>query len=163
MGFPPERSVVSASPNSPRAVVAATHRALLEGDAAAFARCFAEDAVLEFPFSAEPAVPARVEGRASILRVAAVLGDRFRREGTRLRRFENLIVHETTDPAVLVVEFEALGEAREGSGAFRLPDIQVWRVRGGQVRSMRDYLGPEPRAKPPEPMASRSFSGSAWG
>ena len=154
---------MSASPNSPRAVVAATHRALLEGDAAAFARCFAEDAVLEFPFSMEPAVPPRVEGRESIRRVAAALGERFRREGTRLRRFENLIVHETTDPEVLVVEFEALGESREGSGAFRLPDIQVWRVRGGEVQSMRDYLGPEPRARPAAPLPIRSFSGSAWG
>ena len=158
---------MSASPDSPRAVVAATQRALLDGDVAAFARCFAEDAVVEFPFSVEPAVPPRVEGRESIQKVAAALGERFRRDGRRLRRFENLIVHETTDPEVLVVEFEALGDgeahANGDSGAFRLPDIQVWRVRDGRVQSMRDYLGPEPRAKPPGSGAIRSFSGSAWG
>ena len=160
---------MSASPDSPRAVVAATHQALLDGDVAAFARCFAEDAVVEFPFSVEAAVPPRVEGRASIEKVAAALGERFRRDGRRLRRFENLIVHETTDPEVLVVEFEALGEgggeghANGDSGAYRLPDIQVWRVRSGRVQSMRDYLGPEPRAKLPGSFAVRSFSGSAWG
>lgn len=156
---------MSASPDSPRAVVAATHQALLDGDVAAFAECFAEDAVVEFPFSVEPAVPPRVEGRASIQKVAAALGERFHRDGRRLRRFENLIVHETTDPEVLVVEFEALGEATANgdSGAYRLPDIQVWRVRSGRVQSMRDYLGPEPRTKPPGAGAIRSFSGSAWG
>jgi ketosteroid isomerase-like protein len=153
---------MSAFPDSPRAVVAATHRALLDGDVAAFAQCFAEDAVVEFPFSVEPAVPPRVEGRESIQKVATALGERFRRDGRRLRRFENLIVHETTDPEVLVVEFEALGEANDDSGAYRLPDIQVWRVRSGQVQSMRDYLGPEPRAKATGAVV-RSFSGSAWG
>jgi ketosteroid isomerase-like protein len=154
---------MSAFPDSPRAVVAATHRALLDGDFAAFSQCFAEDAVVEFPFSVEAAVPTRVEGRESIEKVAAALGERFRRDGRRLHRFENLIVHETTDPEVLVVEFEALGDAGGDSAAYRLPDIQVWRVRSGRVQSMRDYLGPEPRTKPPGSGVVRSFSGSAWG
>jgi ketosteroid isomerase-like protein len=154
---------MSESYDSPRAVVAATHRAILAGDVAAFARCFAEDAVLEFPFSVEAAVPTRVEGRESIERVAAALGERFHRAGTRLERFENLVVHETTDPEVLVVEFEALGKSPGGAAGYRLPDIQVWRVRDGQVRSMRDYLGTQPA--PPLPLRAelRSWSGSAWG
>ncbi|HEX4335252.1 MAG TPA: nuclear transport factor 2 family protein [Polyangiaceae bacterium] len=154
---------MSESHDSPRAVVAATQRALLAGDFAGFAGFFAEDAVLEFPFSAEPAVPTRVEGRPSIEKVATALGEKFSRAGTRLRRFENLVVHETTDPEVLVVEFEALGESRAGATDYRLPDIQVWRVRGGQVRSMRDYLGTATQpafVRIPEPRAS---SGRAWG
>ena len=154
---------MSESHDSPRAVVAATHRAMISGDAAAFARCFADDAVLEFPFSVEAAVPARVEGRASIEKVAAALGERFRRAGTRLRRFENLIVHETTDPEVLVVEFEALGEARGGTPGYRLPDIQVWRVRDGRVRSMRDYLGTQAHPTASAAPEVRSWGGSAWG
>ena len=150
---------MSASPDSPRAVVAATHRAMLDGDLAAFASRFAEDAVLEFPFAADAALPARVEGRKSIRELAATIGDRFRRDGTRVRRFENVIVHETTDPEVLVVEFEALGDGDGGAG-YRLPDIQVFRVKNGMVQSMRDYLGRRvaPRTEPP-----RTFGGSAWG
>ncbi|HEX3595774.1 MAG TPA: nuclear transport factor 2 family protein [Polyangiaceae bacterium] len=148
---------------SPRSVVAATHRAILAGDVAAFARCFAEDAVLEFPLSIEPTVPTRVEGRAAIEKVATAIGERFRRTGTRLGRFENLVVHETTDPEVLVVEFEALGESRGGTPGYRLPDIQVWRVRGGQVRSMRDYQSAPPPASVAPLLEARPWSGSAWG
>ena len=148
-------------PLSPRDVVRETHRAVLAGDADGFARRFAEDAVLEFPFSSEPSVPPRVEGRDSIRRMAAALGKHFERVGTRLRRFENLIVHETTDPEVLVVEFEALGEARANESVYRLPDVQVWRVRGGEVLSMRDYLRLLPT--PHSPLEMRVLGGSAWG
>lgn len=150
-------------PLSPRDVVRETHRAVLAGDADGFARRFAENAVLEFPLSAEGAVPTRVEGRDSIRKMAATLGKHFERAGTRLRRFEHLIVHETTDPEVLVVEFEALGEAQASEGAYRLPDVQIWRVRAGEVLSMRDYLrlpGPPPASPPAE---VRVIGGSAWG
>ena len=149
-------------PLSPRDVVRETHRAVLAGDADGFARRFAEDAVLEFPFSVDAAVPPRVEGRDSIRKMAAALGKHFERAGTRLRRFENLIVHETTDPEVLVVEFEALGEPRADASAYRLPDVQVWRVRDGEVLSMRDYLrAPAPQAT--RPVEIRVLGGSTWG
>jgi ketosteroid isomerase-like protein len=117
-------------PLSPRDVVRETHRAVLAGDADGFARRFAENAVVEFPFSVEATVPPRVEGRDSIRKMATALGKHFERAGSRLRRFENLIVHETTDPEVLVVEFEALGEARANESAYRLPAYSRALARG---------------------------------
>jgi ketosteroid isomerase-like protein len=147
---------------SPRAVVEATHRAVLDGDADGFALRFAEDAVLEFPFSAESALPARIQGREAIRGAAATLGQRFHRDGRRLRRFEKPVVHETTDPEVLVLEFEAVGEPGNAASA-RLPDIQLWRVREGEVLSMRDYLGARSPAAPVHPVEVRVLGGSTWG
>jgi len=167
---------MSLPPDSPRAVVATTLLALLAGDAAALGRCFAEDAVLEFPLSAEPATPTRIEGRNAICNMAAALAERFRRDGTRLRRLETMTVHETADPEIVVAEFAAPSEAGAGAPEFEAPgeagmsdpgrpspDSQVFRVRAGQVHLLRDYLGPGPRSTPLEPRRIRSFSGSAWG
>jgi hypothetical protein len=148
---------------SPRDVVEATHRAVLDGDADGFARRFAEDAVLEFPFSVEVSLPARIEGRDAIRGAAATLGQRFHREGRRLRRFEKPVVHETTDPELLVLEFEAVGDTDAENAPSRLPDIQLWRVRDGHVLSMRDYLGAKSPVPAPHPTEVRVLGGSAWG
>jgi ketosteroid isomerase-like protein len=147
---------------SPRSVILAAQQALLEGDVEAFISHFATDAVLEFPHSAEASLPSRLQGRESIRQVVAALWSRFHGDGRSLRSVEYLAVHETKDPEVVVVEFEALGEARPGTGDYRLPDIQVWRVRDGLVHSVRDYLGS--LARPVSvPAQERVPGGSAWG
>lgn len=148
---------------SPRDVILATQRALLDGDIEAVCSYFAPDAVLEFPRSAEAAVPARIQGRESIRQVIAGLRQRLHGDGRRLSGFENLVVHETTNPEVVVVEFEALGEVATGNGDYRMPDIQVWRVRDGQVVSVRDYLGALAAPLAKVAGAERLANSSAWG
>jgi ketosteroid isomerase-like protein len=143
-------------------VILAAQQAILDGDIEAFVQSFAVDAVIEFPHSAEAALPPRLQGRDSIRHVFAALWTRFRDGGRRLRSLEYLAVHETKDPEVVVVEFEALGEARAGKSDYRMPDIQVWRVRDGLVHSVRDYLGA--LARPVSvPAPERVPGGSAWG
>jgi ketosteroid isomerase-like protein len=146
---------------SPRSVILAVQRAIVEGDFDALVSHFAPDAVVEFPRAAEAGVPARIQGRESIRQVATGLRSRFADDGQRLSGLENLVVHESTDSEVFVVEFEALGEV--GTGDYRMPDIQVWRVRDGLVVSVRDYLGA--RALPPvkAPASDRIPGTSAWG
>ena len=57
-------------------------------------------------------------------------------------RFEpdNIRVHETADPEVIVAEFEYAGTRAADGASFRVPCIFVLRVRDGQIVSSRDYF-----------------------
>jgi ketosteroid isomerase-like protein len=144
---------------SPRGVVEAAHRAIFAGDVDGFVLCFAEDAVLEFPFSAEPSLPSRVEGRDAIRRVAPALRRRVRHTGIAPGLGRGPIVRETTDAEGIVLELDTPVDTPERT---TLPDIQVWRVRDGQVLSMRHYLGAR-TAGTAAPADGRASLGSAWG
>ena len=95
----------------------------------------AADAVIEAPF-APPGRPRRFEGREEFLAFAgagrAALPARF--EECRVTA-----IHDTTDPEVIVVEYELAGTVmttgRPASAGF----IGVLRVRDGQVAGWREY------------------------
>ncbi|GAB3833501.1 nuclear transport factor 2 family protein [Dactylosporangium cerinum] len=79
--------------------------------------------------------------RAPALRTRDELREHFRPTGTGPeldRRPVNITVHETTDPEVIVAEFEYQGTA--AGEPFSLPGIFVLRVRDGQIVSSRDYF-----------------------
>jgi ketosteroid isomerase-like protein len=69
------------------------------------------------------------------------LGRRVRQAATRPTGVRS-VVHETLDPEVVVVELELEGEVAATGDAYRLPYIQVFRVRDGAIVSFRDYFGP---------------------
>jgi len=50
------------------------------------------------------------------------------------------VVHQTADPAVLIVEQEAAGTVTTTGRRFTLPNIIVLKVRDGQVVHLRDYV-----------------------
>ena len=56
------------------------------------------------------------------------------------RRPGNIRVHETTDPEVIVAEFEYQGENIATGEPFAIPCIFVMRVRDGQIVESRDYI-----------------------
>lgn len=58
------------------------------------------------------------------------------------RRPANIKIHETTDPEVIVAEFEYQGTMNETGEPFTRPAIFVLRVRDGQIVESRDYFGP---------------------
>jgi ketosteroid isomerase-like protein len=94
---------------------------------------YAEDAVVVHPFSTDPAV-ARLEGRAQLrehFARAAEMGVDF--------RAEDVVVHETTDPEVVVGEFTYQGTL--GGQDVSMPAIFVLRVRDGLIVESRDYTG----------------------
>src|ERR1051325_317054 len=105
---------------SPRGVVEAAYRAIFGGDVDGFVLCFAEDAVLEFPFSTEPSLPARVVGRDAIRRVAPALRRRVRHAGIARDRAGGPIVRETTDTERIILE---LNTPDDGPERATLPDI----------------------------------------
>lgn len=100
---------------------------------------YAPAGTLELPF-APPVVPRRIRGRDEIRKVLGAAGQRARDAGRRILRYDPLVVHETADPEVIVAEFDLHGEVAATGEAYRMPFIQVMRVRDGQTVSMRDYF-----------------------
>jgi uncharacterized protein len=81
--------------------------------------------------------------RAPALRTSDELREHFRPRagGCRLvRRATNITIHETTDPEVIIAEFEYQGTVVDTGESFVLPGVFVLRVRDGQVVSSRDYF-----------------------
>lgn len=61
-------------------------------------------------------------------------GPTLRRQPTRIN------VHETTDPEVIVAEFQYEGIVVETGEPFTIPAVFVMRVRDGKIVESRDYL-----------------------
>ena len=61
-------------------------------------------------------------------------GPTLRRQPTRIN------VHETTDPEVIVAEFQYEGTVVETGEPFAIPAVFVMRVRDGKIVESRDYL-----------------------
>jgi ketosteroid isomerase-like protein len=91
---------------------------------------------LEMPFLPE-GMPRRIEGRAEF--IAFVTAGREALPVTFVE-FRDLVIHETTDPEVIVAEFEYQGTVAETGEEFALPGIFVMRVRDGEIVSSRDYF-----------------------
>lgn len=56
------------------------------------------------------------------------------------RTVENVVIHETSDPEVIVAEFEYHGDAAGTGERVVIPAVFVMRVRDGEIVSSRDYL-----------------------
>lgn len=95
----------------------------------------AEDIVVETPF-ARPGSPTRIEGREQWLSFAkagrAALPVRF-------EACHDLAVHETSDPDVIVVEYELDGTVTTTGTRASAAFVGVLRVRNGQVAHWREY------------------------
>jgi ketosteroid isomerase-like protein len=57
------------------------------------------------------------------------------------RRVVDVVVHETTDPEVIVAEFAYEFPMPDGS-ATKVPCVFVMRVRNGEIVESRDYIDP---------------------
>lgn len=109
---------------------------LLRHDMTGFAGLWAEDGVLEFPFAA-PGYPKRVEGRDAIREYLRDYPDRL-----DVREVTAKTVHETADPAVVVVELTVAGVVVASRKPYELSYIAVITVRDGEIRHYRDYWSP---------------------
>jgi uncharacterized protein len=123
---------------SPREVFELKERRVLQYDMAGQADLFAEDGVMEFPF-VPPGMQRRLEGRDQIREVLSGAAEHARTAGVRLLEHGSYLVHETLDPEVIVVEFEAHGEVTANGTVHKVPYIQVLRVRNGEILHFRDY------------------------
>ena len=124
---------------SPREVFDRLHQFVLRYDADNQADLFAHDAVWELPF-APKGISGRLVGREKVRAVARMGMERSRQSGRRLTGYHSVVVHETSDPEVIIVEFELHGEIIATGETYQTPYIQVLRVRNGLIVSLRDYF-----------------------
>jgi ketosteroid isomerase-like protein len=90
------------------------------------------EALVEYPF-ALPA-PACLDGREAIRRYFAAVA----RMPLELRA-RNITVHQTSDPEIIVAEWEYDGLVTTTGRSFQISNIQVSRIRNGQILASRDY------------------------
>jgi ketosteroid isomerase-like protein len=138
------RSRASKRGATPREVFECARRSMVERDADGFADLFAPDAFLEFPFScAAVGLPACLEGREQIRRHLHAVMAGSMEAGRRILGYDAVVLHETTDPEVIIVEFDLQGDVPRTGQSYQLPYVQVFRIRDGQILSMRDYVSAE--------------------
>ena len=99
----------------------------------------APDGYVEWPYR-PPGVPARLQGRAEIRRHLSEAAKAF----VRFEEYRDIVVHETIDPEVIIVEYEAHGALVATGAPFRQVVIAVFRVQNGHIASYRDYINPLP-------------------
>ncbi|MEQ0558419.1 nuclear transport factor 2 family protein [Amycolatopsis sp. NEAU-NG30] len=117
---------------TPRDVFAALSDGISEGRFGELSALYAEDAVVEHP-QAVPR-PTRLTGRAAVHeRFTGVLAGAL-----RLKR-KNVVVHETTDPEVIVAEYGYDAESVATGRTIETANIQVLRIRDGLIVHSRDY------------------------
>jgi len=121
-----------AQPRSPREVFLALVSGIADGNPDGLPELYAEQIDVVHPFDPMHGAPlrSRDELRKRMEQFAA--GPRPR------RRVGNVTIHETTDPEVIVAEFEYQGTTEAGE-PYALPAIFVMRVRDGEIVSSRDY------------------------
>lgn len=96
---------------------------------------WAQDVVVEVPL-APAGRPRRFEGRESFLALAR----QGRRElPVRFDEARNVVLHQTTDPAVIVVEYELAGTLTATGKAGAASFIGVLTARNGQIAHWREY------------------------
>jgi ketosteroid isomerase-like protein len=122
-----------------REIVEQLLRAGRDLDVDTFVALMAPDGYLEWPYR-PPGVPGRLRGRAEIRRHLTAVAEGF----IRFDEYRDLVLHETTDAEVIIVEYEAHGAVVATGAPFHQTVIAVIRVQNGQVLSYRDYINPLP-------------------
>lgn len=122
---------------SPRDVVEDVRR-MVAGEDVVFGDLFAEDGVLRYPF-APPGNPRELKGRETIReyhRAASAIRSMLEMEGV------DVLVRDTGDPEVVVVEIEHHGHSHGIGGPYRFRALGVIRVRDGEIVEYDDYMDP---------------------
>ncbi|HEX4224516.1 MAG TPA: nuclear transport factor 2 family protein [Pseudonocardiaceae bacterium] len=130
--------MTSQTVRTPRQVFDEMIRATTSGDWESFVALYPDDAVIEMPF-APPGVPVVSDGVAMRERIMGML-DRGR--PWNFDAAENVTVHETTDPEVIVAEYTLRGTIAATGAPLELSYAMVITVRGGQIVHSRDYGNP---------------------
>ena len=121
-----------AGTRSPREVFLALVNGIAEGNPEGLPELYAEEIDVVHPF--DPLHGAPLRSREELRERMKSLASRPRQR----RRVGNVVIHETTDPEVIVAEFEYQGTSETGE-PYALPAIFVMRVRDGEIVTSRDY------------------------
>jgi uncharacterized protein len=122
---------------SPAQVLERRRSVIAAHDTDGFVALFADDAVIEMPF-AGAGLPARLDGKAAI----SALSKGMESAPLRVDDIVTTAYYQTSDPELVVVEIVSQGTVTATGQRFEAPCIQVFRIRDGQIRLMRDYFNP---------------------
>jgi ketosteroid isomerase-like protein len=117
---------------APRDVFRRQLQTIAARDWSAMAERYADDAVVELPFNRP--TPLRIEGRAQL-----AARNRAARDLPLELEPQNVVIHETTDPEVIVAEFDYAGRVTTTGRTFRVANVIIARIRDGQIVASRDY------------------------
>ncbi|MEV4713939.1 nuclear transport factor 2 family protein [Micromonospora sp. NPDC049374] len=95
----------------------------------------ADDVVIETPFAA-PGRTTRIEGKQRVLEYTQAGRALF---PVRFDDCRNVVVYETADPEVIVVEYELVGMHTATGVTASAPFIGVLRTRDGKLAHWREY------------------------
>ncbi len=117
---------------TPRAVFDRLSEGISEGRWEELSALYAEDTVVEQPQRVPR--PIRIEGRQTV-------HEHFTGRLARMARLKrhNAVVHETTDPEVIVAEFDYTAESLENGKTCEFSNVQMLRIRDGLIVHSRDY------------------------
>lgn len=125
------------SENSPLATVERFLTAVISPTPGDIADCYAEQVVIEMPF-ASGLMPGRVATTRAELRERFAAGAAAR----RYTGLQDVRVHETADPDVVILEYGIDG-TRVGDGEpFTMTFVMVLTFRDGLIAHSRDYTDP---------------------
>jgi ketosteroid isomerase-like protein len=117
---------------TPRAVFDRLIQGITDGRWRELADLYAEDAVVDRPLLAPR--PDRLEGREAVRAQFEAAAD-----GPYRLRAANIRVHETTDPEVIIAEFDYDITFAPTGRRLTAANVQLLRVRDGQIVETRDY------------------------
>jgi uncharacterized protein len=123
---------------TPREVAEQFVRASAGPDVDALAALYAPALTIEMPF-APPLWPASSQTGRDDLRARFAAG----RTDRRYTSVEDVTIHDTSDPEVVIIEYTLRGERlREPLGEFAMPLVMVMTIRDGLIVHTRDYNSP---------------------
>ena len=117
------------------ATLRAAFDAIARGDADELVTHYAEDYVLELPYS-DPDAPKVVRGRAAVRDYLSAAFGVFRFS------LDDLEVHDTVDPDLIVAEYTSSGTVLTNGGPYRNRYVGFWWFRDGEVVRTREYYDP---------------------
>lgn len=108
----------------------------IDPSATNFIEMMSEDFVMEFPY-ARPGMKTRIEGRDAVVAYLMTVAG-----AVSVDTVDNVVVHETGDSEVVIVEFQAKGRALKVDEPYAQTYISVIRARGGRMIHYKDYWNP---------------------
>jgi uncharacterized protein len=128
---------MSETARTPRETIDLFLRTAVEGTRDQLADLYAPDVLIEIPF-APGGIPATARGRDTMRSQMKAAEGRW-----SFTSVDNVTVHETTDPAEIIVEYRIHGRATATGKDFALTYIAIMRVEDGLIVASRDYGNPD--------------------
>jgi uncharacterized protein len=122
-------------PATPREVFLELVHGVANNRGAELAELYAEQTHVVHPFDPSRGAPLRTRDELRV-HFAGTPTD----SGETTREPVDIVVHETTDPEVIVAEFSYAGTTRDTGETVAVPAVFVLRVRDGKIVESRDYF-----------------------